>query len=236
MSQTNKPTKQEQPMTDEIQIPPGYAMRANGDLVKLENLTDLEREEDALVNAIFPRAKALHDAMAEFKYVAMNMIEETIKRCVEEHGIKKFTKIKGNVQFVSVNGNYKIQRAVDDRIEHDSSIEVAMQKFAMYSEVLKEQAGPDAVKFIDIATTAKNGKYSTSRLIDLLNKDIDHPLYVGAKSALMQSLFISGSKAYLRFYIRNPRDDSWTAMPLQFSSIAATGPKSEAEEEQPDAA
>ena len=134
MSQTNKPTKQEQPMTDEIQIPPGYAMRANGDLVKLENLTDLEREEDALVNAIFPRAKALHDAMAEFKYVAMNMIEETIKRCVEEHGIKKFTKIKGNVQFVSVNGNYKIQRAVDDRIEHDSSIEVAMQKFAMYSE------------------------------------------------------------------------------------------------------
>jgi hypothetical protein len=28
MSQTNKPTKQEQPMTDEIQIPPGYAMRA----------------------------------------------------------------------------------------------------------------------------------------------------------------------------------------------------------------
>ena len=111
-----------------------------------------------------------------------------------------------------------------------------MQKFAMYSEVLKEQAGPDAVKFIDIATTAKNGKYSTSRLIDLLNKDIDHPLYVGAKSALMQSLFISGSKAYLRFYIRNPRDDSWTAMPLQFSSIAATAPQSEAEEEQPDAA
>lgn len=232
MSHTNKLTKQEQTMTDEFQIPPGYTMRANGDLVKLENLTDLEREEDALVNTIFPRAKALHDEMAEFKFTAMHLIEETIKRCVEEHGIKKFTKIKGNVQFVSVNGKYKIQRAVDDRIEHDSSIEVAIQKFALYSDVLKEQAGPDAVKFIDIATTAKNGKYSTSRLIDLLNKDIDHPLYVGAKAALMQSLFISGSKAYLRFYIRNINDDSWVAMPLQFSSIAAVAPEVHGDEEE----
>ncbi len=216
----------------EIQIPEGYAMRANGDLVKLENLTALEREEDALVASLFPRAKALHDAMARFKYDSMHAIEAMLKRCVEEHGIKKFTKIKGNVQFVSVNGKYKIQRAVDDRIEHDSSVEVAMQKFALYSNVLKEQSGPDAAKFIDLATTAKNGKYSTSRLIDLLNKDIDHPLYVGAKAALMRSLFISGTKAYLRFYVRSETDDTWLPMPLQFSSIAAQGPEEPTDDEE----
>lgn len=211
----------------EIQIPDGYTMRANGDLVKLDNLTALEREEDALVKALMPEAQRLHRELAEFKYKVMHWVEETISRCIKEHGIKRFEKIKGNVAFTTVDGNYRVERAISDKIEANSSIEAARQLFEQYALVLEKQSGEDAKEFIHSSFRLNKDQYVTSRLVSLLNKNLNHPLYKQAKTALQEALFVSSSKAYVRFYIRNPKDDSWTAMPLQFSSIAMAEPSSE---------
>lgn len=217
----NKPMTNKPPTAQEIQVPPGYLMRANGDLVRQDNVTPLEAEEDKLVKMLFPRAQALHDQIGRFKHDAMTAVEEMVERCVKEHGIKRFEKIKGNLQFTSFDGNYKIQRAIDDKIEYDSSIEVARQKFDMYVDVLKQQSGDDAALFIEEAFSLKNNRWTVSKLVELCNKRIDHPLYKQAVIALRQALFVSGSKAYLRFYIRNEKDDSWMPLPLQFSSVPA---------------
>lgn len=224
----------EESLMSEIKIPAGYAMRANGDLVKLENLTALEREEDTLVKALFPRAKALHDDMARFKYDAMHMIEAVIKRCITEHGIKRFEKIKGNVSFTSIDGQYRVERTINEKIEANSSIESARQLFEQYTKVLEQQSGDDAKEFLSSYFRLNKGQYVTSRLVELCNKNINHPLYKQARAALQEALFVSSSKAYVRFYIRNKKDDSWEGMALQFSSIPMMDTKEESPADEED--
>lgn len=205
-------------------IPKGYVKRANGDLTLESNLSDLEREENTLVGALFPRAKDLHEQMGRFKHDVMSMIEETIKRCIKDHKIKRFEKIKGNVSFVSIDGKYKVERGISDKIEANSSIEAARQLFVQYAEVLEAQSGEDAREFLKDYFRLNKDQYVTSKLVELCNKSFTHPLYKQAKAALEQALFVSSTKAYVRFYIRNEKDDSWSAMPLQFSSIPAIAP------------
>lgn len=221
-------------MTDTVSIPEGYVMNASGDLIKEDNLTPLQREEDALVKKLWPRAEALHNEMAAFKTDAMNTVAEVLARCVKQHGIKRFERIKGNVSFVTVDGMYKVERAISDKIEANSSIEAARQLFEQYAQVLEQQSGEDAKEFIRDYFRLNKDQYVTSRLVDLCNKNFNHPLYKKARGALQQALFVTGTKAYLRFYKRNKADDSWVAMPLQFSAIPGVEP-TDAEAKEPDA-
>lgn len=218
-------------MTTINAIPPGYVMRANGDLSLESNLTTLEREEEALVRQLFPQAEELNELIGKFKYNAMRAVETTVSRCIKEHGIKRFEKIKGNVQFVTVDGKYKVERAINEKVEYNSSIEAARQLFDQYASMMEEQAGSDAREMIKEYFRMNNNQFSVSKLIEVCNKKIEHPIYKQAVGAMRQALFVGSSKAYLRFYIRSETDDSWVAMPLQFSSIDAIPPEDESQAE-----
>lgn len=208
-------------------VPAGFVFNAKGDLIKESNLTPLQREEDKLCKALFPMAKSLHDQMAAFKYQSMHMVEQVIERCVKEHNIIKLKKIKGNVKFISVDGLLQVSRSIDDRIDINSNIEAARQLFDQYRDVIKRDASGDAQQWIDTSFETKNGKMSTGKLIEIMNKEIDHPIYRQGVEALRKSLFVSGTKAYLRFYFRESADDEWQSLPLQFSSIEAVNPDEE---------
>jgi hypothetical protein len=214
-------------MNNDFAIPPGYVMDAKGDLRKEENLSDLERAEDKLVKSLFPRAKALYQDIGRFKHDAMHMIEDTISTCIKEYNIKRFEKIKGNVSFTTVDGKLKVERAINDKIEANSGVEAARQIFEQYASVLETQSGEDAKEFIRSYFKLNKDQYVTSNLIDLCNKNVSHPLYKQARAALQEALFVSSSKAYVRFYVRNENDDSWEPMPLQFSSIPAIPPEAD---------
>jgi hypothetical protein len=212
-------------------IPKGFVMDAKGNLLNKANLTPFQREEDNLCNALFVKAQTIQTAMAMFKHESMSMVEEVLERCLKEHGIKKFAKIKGNVQFTSIDGLIKIQRSIDDRIEVNAISEVARQLISQYKQTIEQNAGEDAKAWIDTTFEGKDGNLSVSKVVDFMNKDIDHPLYRQAVDALRKSLFVNGSKAYLRFYFREDSDDQWQALPLQFSSIDSVAPPVDQEQQ-----
>jgi len=216
-----------------VQVPKGFVFNAQGDLIKESNLTPLQREEDALCKTLLPMAQDLNQAMAEFKYQSMHRVEQVIERCVKQHNILKLKKIKGNVQFLSIDGLIKIQRSIDDRIEINSNIEAARQLFDQYRDVIKRQSSGDAQQWIDTSFETKNGKMSTGKLIEIMNKDIDHPIYKKGVEALRKSLFVSGTKAYLRFYYRDAADEEWKTLPLQFSSIDGINADEDNSDEEP---
>jgi len=216
MTETNK---------NEMNAPKGFVFNAQGDLIRISNLTPLQQEEDALCKSLFPMAKDLNEQMAKFKYQSMNMVDQVIERCVKEHNIIKLKKIKGTVTFLSINGLFKVVRSIDDRIEINSNIEAARQLFDQYRDVIKRDASGDAQQWINTSFETKNGKMSTGKLIEIMNKEIDHPIYRKGVEALRKSLFVAGTKAYLRFYYRDASDDEWCSLPLQFSSIDAINPE-----------
>jgi len=208
--------------TEKPKTPEGFVMNAQGDLIKKSNLTPLQLEEDALCAELFPKAQEIHRLIAEFKFLSMNKVEQVLERLMNQHKIVKFKKIKGNVQFVSIDGLFKVQRAIDDKIEANAISEVARQFIAQYEEVVKQGSNTDASQWINTTFEHASGKLSVSKITDFMNKDIDHPLYRQAVEALRKSLFVSGTKAYLRFYFRETSDDQWIALPLAFSSIEGT--------------
>lgn len=216
----------------EIQAPAGFVFNATGDLIKESNLTPQQKEDNALVNTLFPMARELNKKIAHFKYVSMHLVEEVIERCLKEHKIVKFKKIKGNVQFVTFDGLLKVQRSISDQIEANSISEVARQLLGQYRDALKRDSGNDANEWIDITFEDKSGKLSVHKIFDFMNKDIEHPLYRQAVEALRKSLFTSGTKAALRFYYRENTDQEWLALPLQFSSIQGINPDENIEEDQ----
>lgn len=216
----------------EVTVPEGFVFNANGDLIRISNLTPLQREEDALCKDLFPMAQDLNEQMAEFKYQSMHLVDQVIERCVKKHNIIKLKKIKGTVTFFSIDGLIKVIRSIDDRIEINSNIEAARQLFDQYRDVIKRNSSGDAQQWIDTSFETKNGKMSTGKLIEIMNKEIDHPIYRKGVEALRKSLFVAGTKAYLRFYYRDAADDEWKSLPLQFSSIEAVNPDAELEQDQ----
>lgn len=226
MTELNNTTPDAKP---EIQAPAGFVFNAQGDLIRISNLTPLQREEEALCKELFPMAQSLNEQMAHFKYQSMHLVNVVIERCVKEHNIIKLKKIKGTVTFFSIDGLIKIVRSIDDRIEINSNIEAARQLFDQYRDVIKRDSSGDAQQWIDTSFETKNGKMSTGKLIEIMNKEIDHPIYRKGVEALRKSLFVAGTKAYLRFYFRDAADDEWKSLPLQFSSIDAINPEDDAE-------
>jgi len=212
---------------NEIQAPKGFIFNAQGDLIKESNLSPLQREEDSLCKTLMPMAQALHEQIAIFKYQSMHLVEQVLTRCMTQHKILKFKKIKGNVQFTSIDGLLKVKRQIDDRIEANCISEAARQFIAQYQAVVKEGSSKDAEQWIETTFENKNGGLSVAKIFEFMNKDIDHPLYRQAVDALRKSLFVSGTKAYLRFYFRETTDDEWKTLPLQFSSVEGVNPDEE---------
>ena len=216
--------------SNDITIPDGYVLNANGDLINEKNLTNVQRGEDTLVRNLFAQAQELHNMMGGFKYAAMNAVEHYITDMLENEGVKKFEKIKGNVTFTSVDSKFRVKRSINDRLEPDSTIEAARQKFSLYKNMLIEQSGSDAAEFIDDAFKTINGKYDVAELQRLASKDIKHPLYKAAAQAIVLSLKPASTKAYLNFYFREKSDQQWEALPLQLSSITPIAPETESEQ------
>jgi len=215
----------------EFMIPPGYIQHANGDLICIDNLSADKKAEHKMVEMLLGEVKNARKVMQELKFKTFDTTEFHMKDMLENHNIAKYGKVKGNVEFFSADGKYKVMRSIADKVEQSCEIEVAIQSIALYASALKEQAGPDASTFIDIALKKKNGSYNTQRLMEMMaqGKDIKHPLWIKAMAALRESLFISGSKVYFNFYQLNDEGE-WIPLTLQFSRLPSMPPEIDSEE------
>lgn len=209
-------------MKAEHDIPPGWKMDGEGRLVKQANISEQHLEEDALVNQFTMQAIALHTAMQQLKTVLTQNADAFIAKLVKDYGVKRLEKIKGNLDFYSFNRQYRISRRVQDTIKVNARIEAARQLFDQYINVVTQDLADDGVKVLinRAFKPARTNEFSVSKLVQLLNVEINHPLFRQAVEALRDALETDTSCVYYNFYQRNAAG-TYELLSLRFSDVPA---------------
>ena len=199
-------------------IPAGFKLDAGGNLIKVDNIKTDKLRADELVYQFIPEAVRINQELISLKTKLSSAIPAFIKELVEEHGVKKMAKIKGNVELTSFDGHFKLKRSIQDKIQVNANIEAARQLFDQYQDAVTNGVDDAIKKLIARAFGGSGNQISTSRLIDIKNTDIDHPLWKKAVEALEQALEVHDSTAYYLFYYRAENGD-YRPISLQFSAV-----------------
>lgn len=209
-------------MSEQPQIPAGYKQRRDGSLVPVEKIKEQDLLRDQLVMDLINRAKPLNAALAEFKKLALQDIEDLVTIAGERYDVFLGGN-KGNVSLLSYDGRYKVARCISDNVRVTESIEACKALVQQCTDRWKASANsPDAENLAIVADaafrTTRSGNISVPKLIDLLRWPIDDPEWKQAMAALRDALIVDGTSVYVRLYERIGDSENWRAITLDLAS------------------
>lgn len=185
------------------QIPQGYWKDANGALIPIGKIKEIDKDRHRTVMELSEAAKLASSRLLAFKLQAMTAIQDFIQRSLEQYEVKTGGD-KGNVTLVSFDGRYKITRQVQDSIVFDERLQAAK---ALIDECIHAWAkGSNSnIKVLvnDAFQVDKAGAVNTARVLGLRRLAIEDPTWARAMAAISDSMRVASSKSYIRFYERD---------------------------------
>ncbi|MEE9356896.1 DUF3164 family protein [Candidatus Vondammii sp. HM_W22] len=205
-------------MIHTTEIPEGYRRNAQGHLVPIDAIAEVDLDRDALVEEIFTAAIELREKMTQFKDQSMGDVGAFVDLAAEKYDAKIGGQ-KGNISLMSYDGSKKIQIAVGDTLIFNESLQIAK---ALIDECIHEwtaNSGTEVKVLVEHAfQTDKEGKINTGRILGLTRLVIDHPKWKQAMLAIKDSLTVVSTKTYIRLYSRPSRDDKFQQLGLDMAS------------------
>ncbi len=188
------------------EVPAGYRTNATGYLVPESKIEAIDLLRDELVDELVIEGQALSQKLQEFKVKALMKIHDFIELSASEYGQKVGGK-KGNVSLASFDGRSMIKRSINENITFDERLQVAK---SLVDDCIHRwtQGGNDNIKALveHAFQTDKEGNISVTRILGLRRLDIKDEQWLKAMEAIADSISITGSKTYLRLYLRNTKD------------------------------
>ncbi|MCC4259218.1 DUF3164 family protein [Pseudomonas aestusnigri] len=202
-------------MTAQIEIPAGFVKNAAGHLVPEHQVREQDKLRDNVARDLATQALAISESMAAFKTKALADIEDLISISLERYGVKLGGK-KGNVSITTYDGEFKIERALANRLSFTEEILAA--KELIYACIRKWSAGADRhlMALVDRAFTGRNGEIRTNDVLDLMRLEIDDEDWKTAMEALRDSIQVNGKAVYIRVY-RRIGDDRYEQINLNLA-------------------
>ncbi|MDO0944629.1 DUF3164 family protein [Chromohalobacter israelensis] len=201
------------------QIPEGYRTDAKGRLIPEDTIKPIDKARDEIVQELVTKARELNRALGQFKAAAFGDIESFVQLSAEEYGVSVGGR-KGNVTLVSFDGQYKIQRAIQDYITFDERLEAAK---SLIDECLRDwtDGARSEVKVIvqDAFRTDKQGNLRTGAVLALRRHDFDDPRWLKAMDAISDAVQVTGSKSYVRIYERVGDSDQYRPISLDIAGV-----------------
>lgn len=197
--------------------PLDYKEDAQGRLVPISSIRQIDLERDALVNEIIVAAKLVAGSIAEFKGRTLADIGAFVELSAEKYNAKLGGQ-KGNVTLASFDGRFKIQRSIDEYQVFDERLQAAKQ---LIDECITEWAAgsrPELHTLInDAFQVDKQGRINVNRILSLRRLNIDDERWKQAMLAIGESLQVVGSKTYIRIYERQA-DGGYKPLPLDVAA------------------
>jgi Protein of unknown function (DUF3164) len=198
------------------QIVEGYMQDSVGRLVPVESIKEIDLVRNTLVLELVKRAGAMAEMLAVFKQNAMDDVQAFVELSGEKYGAKLGGN-KGNVTLFSYDGRFKLIRSMDDFLRFDERLMAAKE---LIDNCLKRWSDGSGVEIQAIITDAfqvdKAGRINTNRILSLRRIEIDDEMWQEAMQAISDSVQVVNSKAYIRFYERNP-DGSYRQLNLNIA-------------------
>jgi hypothetical protein len=181
-------------------------------------IKDIDLLRDEMVQRLVTQALDLEARLAAFRELCVDELAAFVELSAAKYGVHVGGH-KGNVQLLSYDGRWKIQRAIQDQIVFDERLQIAKE---LIDECVKEWSGGTRPEIRTLVSHAfqvdRAGKISTERVLGLRRLDIDDERWLRAMAAISDSVQIASSKAYVRFYRRVGDTDKWQQVGLDLSS------------------
>ena len=178
-----------------------------GRFVPVENVRPIDRLRDDLVKRLTARFEDVRHTCEEFRRWADTEIDAYLQLSQERYGIKSGGQ-QGNLTLTTYDGDLRLIRAVQKRLEFTDEIHAAK---TLIDECVREWcsgARPELKVLVDDAFKVdQKGDLAADRVLGLRRLDIADPRWRLAMEAIAASLKVQSTRQYLRFYRRLPTGD-----------------------------
>lgn len=195
-----------------------YMPDAKGALVPVELIKPQVQLEDETVRKIMGHAMALSAQISRFKGHTASDLGEFDALLAQEYELRKGGP-KGNRSYKTHDGLYEIEIRVQDQIEFGPELQIAK---TLVDECLNEWAEDARAEIRAIVTRAfntdKEGQINRSEIFMLLRLDITDERWRRAMQAIRDAMRVTGSKSYIRFWMREAHDQPRRAITIDLAS------------------
>lgn len=201
-----------------VAIPEGYRRNAKGDLIHEDRIRPLDKLRDEVVSDIVTKAKALRQAMVEFKLSTNALINDFAELSAIEYGVKVGGS-KGNILLTSFDGQYQIRRAVGEHRVFDERIQTAKK---LIDKCIQNWSGGADHRLMAMVEHAfrvnQQGRIDVNQVLSLRQLDMDDANWKQAMEAIADAIQITGTSEYLRLYERQP-NGKYNNLPMDISTL-----------------
>lgn len=199
-------------------IPEGTLIDAKGRHCPIDTIKPQLLLEDQTVNEIHRFAEDLSAQISRFKEHTFDDLDAFLDVLRKEYGSNRGGS-KGNMEFKSFNGLRKVVVQVQERMNFGPELQIAKE---LIDECLVDWSEDTRSEIKAIITDAFNvdkaGQVSVERILRLRKFDFDDDRWKRAIQAITDSIRITGSKAYVRFYKRTSATDRWEPIVIALAS------------------
>jgi hypothetical protein len=188
-------------MAEQIETPEGCMRNALGHFVPMAQVREHDKLRDGIARELASQAVAISEALAAFKKKALADIDDLIAISLERYNVKLGGK-KGNVSITTYDGEFKIEKALADRLTFTDEIIAAKELIYACTRKWSQGANDHLMRLVDRAFIGRNGQIRTNDVLGLLRLEIDDPEWKTAMVALKDALQVNGKAVYIRVYQR----------------------------------
>lgn len=200
-------------------IPSGYLKDGEGRLVPMSVVKPEHLLEDELVRSLHQSAVGLHDMLAMFRKGAADDIAALLDLLAQKYDARRGGK-KGNLTLTSYDGTLRVQLAVGEFTDFGPELQSAK---ALIDECLTDWSADAGAELRAIVTDAfsvnKEGRLDKDRILGLRRFAFDDDRWKRAMVAISDSLRVTRSKEYIRFYRRPSPNQDYVQIPLDFARV-----------------
>ena len=205
-------------MNSAMQIPDGFKQDAKGRLIPESQIKPIDMERSDLVIRLIDQAKQQQQSLRDFKALVFGDIAAFVQLSAEQYEVN-IGGAKGNLTLFSFDGKYKVVRQCQDSIRFDERLQAAKALIDECIQSWSANSNDNLQALInDAFQVDKEGKISTGRVLGLRRLNIDDAKWQQAMQAISDSIIVTDSKNYVRFYERD-EDGKYQPISLDFANI-----------------
>jgi len=195
-----------------------FMTNSQGHQVPVEMVTDIDKLRDDTVRSISGKALKMKEQLTLFKQELRDELFSYLQLSAERFG-KLYGGKKGNVTLMSYDGSIKLMLAINENIVFDERLQIAK---SIIDECINKWSQGSRSEIRALVNNAfyvdKAGNINTARILGLRRLDITDPDWKKAMEAITESIQVSGSKEYLRVYIRE-ENGAYKQVPLDVAAL-----------------
>lgn len=199
------------------QVVDGKMHDSQGNLILLKNIHETDLLYHDLVLGVAVYWLELHGKIARFKQNNFEDVTAALDLLFEKHKVKRGGG-DGNMQFFTHDRRYKLQIAIQKKIDFGPELQVAEKKMQEALNQMTPEENSDLKTIVAGAFNLDSGKVRVSEILRLRSYKISNPLWNEAMAIINQAITVISSKKQIRLYERNQTGE-YINIPLDIAAL-----------------